>query len=172
MNNRDSSLWIIMLRCLGLRTSPAVPKMCLTATQLEETMLYLKNSEYHFSLYSLGNCQHSPFLTPQFTSATLLLFQVSPNLCAPQRWTILLHASGTCKEDRQLLHYLKFSLKLCYLNYAVQFVNSTSDWIIYYFMDQYYFMCNFLLCSYTCLTRRRFSLIFWGGIGNLGRFFI
>ncbi|KAG0722508.1 hypothetical protein GWK47_044363 [Chionoecetes opilio] len=65
-----SNLSLVMLARLGLRTSPAVLNMRSTAAELGKAVLYLMNSEIHFSLCMLGNC-------PGFTSATLLLPQVS-----------------------------------------------------------------------------------------------
>ncbi|KAG0707875.1 Cadherin-like and PC-esterase domain-containing protein 1 [Chionoecetes opilio] len=51
-----SNLSLVMLARLGLRTSPAVLNMRSTAAELGKAVLYLMNSEIHFSLCMLGNC--------------------------------------------------------------------------------------------------------------------
>ncbi|KAG0697512.1 hypothetical protein GWK47_003003 [Chionoecetes opilio] len=65
-----SNLSLVMLARLGLRTSTSSAEHALQGSRAGKAVLYLMNSEIHFSLCMLGNC-------PGFTSPTLLLPQVS-----------------------------------------------------------------------------------------------
>ncbi|KAG0720299.1 hypothetical protein GWK47_048807 [Chionoecetes opilio] len=89
-----SNLSLVMLARLGLRTSPAVLNMRSTAAELGKAVLYLMNSEIHFSLCMLGNC---PGFTCHLAPApgVHLLLDELPNV-----GPILLHDSGALQEGK------------------------------------------------------------------------